>query len=141
MPAILGNALLYRYIYSIKSLEEIAAKLEEVDPLNFYCGGSGEQKMYEYKIKKFLVESAMGMTSERVWHGEYDSFGGVIVAKDDGDLVCFHIYDFNMFRTYLLQNTKLEQPSTGEDADNPGSARIGGKNYNFGWLYRDEEGQ
>lgn len=62
----------------------------------------------------------MGMTSENIWLGEYDSFGGVIVAKNDGDIVCFHIYDFNLFRNYLLNNTKFEQASTGENESQPG---------------------
>ncbi len=77
------------------------------------------------------------MTSETPWLGEYDSFGGVIIAKNDGDIVCFHIYDFNLFRSYLLNNTKFEQPSTGEDKYNPGNKRAKGKKYYYGWLDKD----
>lgn len=141
MPAIVGYALLYRWLYRKSDLKEVTGLLEEKDPLNFYDGEESEQKLYEYKIKKFLVESAMGMTSEAVWHGEYDSFGGVIIAKNDGDVVCFHIYDFNLFRNYLLNNTKFEQPATGEDEDNPGFPRIGGKKYYYGWLYTEDDRQ
>ena len=137
MPAIMGYALLYRWIYREPFLSSVAELLEQNDPLNFYRGEPSEQKLYEYKIKKFLVESAMGMTAEKPWHGEYDSFGGVIIAKEDGDVVCFHIYDFNLFRTYLLNNTMFEQPSTGEDKDNPGTSRTTGKKYYYGWLYED----
>ena len=94
--------------------------------------------MYVYKLKKFLAESAMGMTSENIWLGEYDSFGGVIVAKNDGDIVCFHIYDFNLFRNYLLNNTKFEQASTGEDETHPGLENHNAKKkYYFGWLYEE----
>ncbi|MBK6354909.1 MAG: HpaII family restriction endonuclease [Saprospiraceae bacterium] len=88
------------------------------DPLNFYNGEQSEQKLYDYKLKKFLAECAMGMTSEKPWQGIYDATGGVIICKQDGDIVCFHIYDFNLLREYLLKNTKFEQPSTGEDKDN-----------------------
>jgi len=137
MPAIMGYALLYRWIYREPFLSTVAELLEQNDPLNFYRGEPSEQKLYEYKIKKFLVESAMGMTAETPWHGEYDSFGGVIIAKEDGDVVCFHIYDFNLFRNYLLHNTIFDQPSTGEDEDNPGNARTTGKKYYYGWLYED----
>lgn len=137
LPSILGWALYYRWLTSKSSLLEVTSLLEENDPLNFYNGKESQQKLYEYKIKKFLVESAMGMTSEKPWLGEYDSFGGVIIAKNDGDLVCFHIYDFNLFRNYLLNNTVFEQPSTGEDQDNPGNERLTGKKYYYGWLYKD----
>lgn len=137
LPSILGWSLYYRWLTSTSSLLEVTTLLEENDPLNFYNGKESQQKLYEYKIKKFLVESAMGMTSEKPWLGEYDSFGGVIIAKNDGDLVCFHIYDFNLFRNYLLNNTVFEQPSTGEDQDNPGNERLTGKKYYYGWLYKD----
>jgi hypothetical protein len=139
LPEIIGWSLYYRWVFRESSLTKISAILEEKDPMNFYGGDPSEQKLYEYKLKRFLTEAAMGMTSEKPWLGEYDSFGGVIIAKKDGDIVCFHIYDFNLFRNYLLNNTKFEQPSTGEDAELPGRSRASGKNYNYGWVYREDD--
>jgi hypothetical protein len=141
LPEILSHALYYRYLYKESSIKKVSALLEDKDPMNFYNNEMSEQKMYEFKIKKFLAECAMGMTSEKVWHGEYDSFGGVIIAKKDGEIVCFHIYDFNLFRNYLLNNTLFEQASTGEDENFPGTAKTkkGTKKFYYGWLY-DEEG-
>lgn len=134
LPGILAWALYFRWTKRKPSLKEISGILERKDPLNFYGGRPCEQKLYEYKLKKFLVETAMGMTSEKPWDGEYDSFGGVIIAKSDGDILCFHIYDFNLLRNYLINNTVFEQPSTGEDTDNPGHPRANGKKYHYGWL-------
>jgi hypothetical protein len=139
LPDILSYCLLYRWIYRTSVLSELAKLLENRDPLNFYNGGQFEQKLYEYKLKKFLAECAMGMTSEKPWQGIYDVIGGVIICKQDGEIVCFHIYDFNLFRDYLLNNTKFEQPSTGEDEDNPGTPRLtkGTKKYYYGWLFEE----
>lgn len=138
LPEILAWGLYYRWMDREASLSKVAQLLEDRDPLNFYDGEHSEQKLYEYKLKRFLTESAMGMTSETPWLGEYDSFGGVIIAKKDGDIVCFHIYDFNVFRTYLLENTIFEQPSTSEDGLNPGNVNLKSKKtYRYGWLYRD----
>lgn len=139
LPDILAWALYYRWIDRESSLKGISILLEKKDPLNFYNKQPSEQKLYEYKLKRFLTEAAMGMTSETPWMGEYDSFGGVIIAKNDGDVVCFHIYDFNLFRNYLLDNTKFEQPSTGEDSLNPGNSRTTGKRYYYGWLYEEDD--
>ncbi|WP_312076761.1 HpaII family restriction endonuclease [Chryseobacterium sp.] len=140
LPEILSFALYYRWIYEVSSLTKVTQLLEDKDPLNFYNREKSPQKLYEYKIKRFLTESAMGMTSETPWFGEYDSFGGVIVAKKDGDVVCFHIYDFNLFREYLINNTVFEQPATGEDEFNPGhESESSTKNYNYGWLYQEDE--
>ncbi len=141
LPEIIAFCLLYRWIYRTAELSDLANLLEDKDPLNFYNGEKSEQKLYAYKLKKFLAECAMGMTSETPWHGVYDATGGVIICKQDGDIVCFHIYDFNLFREYLLNNTKFEQPSTGEDENNPGSPRVtkGTKKYYYGWLYEEAE--
>ncbi len=139
LPEILAHCLYLRYLNRESSIEKLVDILEDSDPLNFYEGGRGQQKFYEYKIKKFLVESAMGMTSEAVWLGEYESFGGVIVAKKDGSVVCFHIYDFNLLRNYLLKRTKLEQAATGEDKNNPGhSDNDAKKKYFYGWLFKED---
>lgn len=138
LPEILSYALYYRWIYREKSLLEVANILEEKDPLNFYGGEKLEQRFYEYKIKRLLTECAMGMTSETPWSGEYDLFGGVIIVKNDGNLVCFHIYDFNLFREYLINNTMFEQAATSEDGDNPGHEKPKPKKkYFYGWLYED----
>jgi type II restriction endonuclease hpaII len=139
LPEILAHCLYLRYLNKEPSIEKLVEILEDSDPLNFYEGEKGQQKFYEYKIKKFLVESAMGMTSEAVWLGEYDSFGGVIVAKKDGSIVCFHIYDFNLLRNYLLKRTKLEQAATGEDENNPGYPDNNAKKkYFYGWLFKED---
>jgi hypothetical protein len=137
LPEIIGWSLFYRWVFRESSLTKISTILEDKDPMNFYDGKPSVQKLYEYKLKRFLTEAAMGMTSETAWLGEYDSFGGVIIAKKDGDIVCFHIYDFNLFRNYLLNNTKFEQPSTGEDSGFPGRSRLSGKNYNYGWVFEE----
>lgn len=139
LPEVIAWSLYYRYLKNEPSLVKIADLLEKEDPLGFYeTDDDNKQRMYVYKLKKFLAESAMGMTSENIWLGEYDSFGGVIVAKNDGDIVCFHIYDFNLFRNYLLNNTKFEQASTGEDKLHPGQEEpTAKKKYYFGWLYKE----
>lgn len=139
LPDILGWALYYRWFYRESSFSKVSKMLEERDPLNFYKNQPSVQKLYEYKLKRFLTEAAMGMTSETPWLGEYDSFGGVIIAKNDGDIVCFHIYDFNLFRNYLIENTKFEQAATGEDKANPGYPGKKGKNYHYGWLYESND--
>ena len=68
--------------------------------------------IYEYKIKSFLTDVALGMTPQKKWDGVYDATGGIIIVKKDGDIVCYHIYNRNDFQEYLLNNTRLEQAST-----------------------------
>lgn len=78
------------------------------------------------------------MTPETVWTGKYDATGGIIIVKENGDLVCYHIYNKTEFQDYLINNTKLEQASTSEDDNNPGFSKIlKPKPYKFGWVYEE----
>jgi type II restriction enzyme len=120
LPEILANVLLYRYAYGTKPLfTELLKKLLEQNPLKFDLSSS--HPFYEYKIKNFLTDIALGMTPETIWKGVYDATGGIIIVKEDGDIVCYHIYNRNEFQDYLLFNTKLNQTST--------------TRYDWGYLY------
>ena len=89
-------------------------------------------------MKRFLQDCAQGMTPETPWLGIYDATGGQIIVKEDGDIVCYHIYELNRFRDFLFNSTKFEKPSTSEDEDNPGHPRANAaKNYYYGWLYEE----
>jgi type II restriction enzyme len=80
-------------------------------------------KTYSYKIKRFLTDIALGMMPSKVWTGELDTTGGYLVVKNDGEILCYHIYNRNEFENYLLNNTRLEQAST--------------VRYSFGDLYKE----
>ena len=67
---------------------------------------------YEYKIKNFLVSIALGMVPSKVWDGFTKAHGGYIVVKNDGDVVCYHLYNRDEFLSYLYENTKFESASS-----------------------------
>ena len=46
------------------------------------------------------------------WTGDFEATGGYIIVKDDGDVVCYHIYNRNAFRNYMIDNTRFDTPST-----------------------------
>lgn len=142
LPQVLAYALLYKYTYQLKNWEEIIAVLNESNPLGYRI--NAKSPVYEFKIKRFLQDSAMGMTAESPWSGFYDANGGQIIVKRDGDIVCYHVYELNRYLQYLFNETNIEQPSTGEDGGNPGHIRINPKTgkpakpFLFGWLYEQD---
>lgn len=144
LPVILANALLLKYRLSLSSWFDILNELNNTNPLKYRINDNSP--VYEVKIARFLQDAAMGMTPENPWSGFYDADGGQIIVKKDGDIVCYHIYELNRFRQYLLNATRIDQPSTGEDGDNPGHVRLDPKTgkpkkpFLFGWLYK-EDGQ
>jgi len=110
LPEILANMLLYKYIDGINSMTELLNKLKNDNPCNYNL--AHDHKFYEYKIKRLLVDSALGMTGAKVWDGLYNATGGFIIVKKTGELVCFHIYNWNDFQNYLINKTKLESPDS-----------------------------
>jgi hypothetical protein len=48
----------------------------------------------------------------KVWSGKYDATGGYLIVKEDGDVLCYHVYDKNEFEDYLMANTKLDTSSS-----------------------------
>ncbi|MBR6870018.1 MAG: HpaII family restriction endonuclease [Candidatus Methanomethylophilaceae archaeon] len=98
------------YIHGISSIQDQARILESSNPLGFKI--SPGQKLYQYKIKKFLAVVALGMKPATCWNGIEDANGGYIVVKEDGEVLCYHIYNRNDFEDYLFKNTRLDTPST-----------------------------
>lgn len=85
-------------------------KVTQEDPL--HINSPEGQPMYEYKIKQFLLAFASGMTVSSPWDGSFNTNGGYIVVKEDGDVVCYHFFDRNALEEYLFNNTKFDTPST-----------------------------
>jgi len=67
---------------------------------------------YTYKIKLFLMAVALGMTPRGEWSGRTEAHGGYIIVREDGEVVCYHLYNRDQFEEYLFENTKLETPSS-----------------------------
>ena len=118
---ILSECLLYYYRGSGSRLKEIVAYLESTNPLGY---PKGEWPFYAYKLKKLLVDSALGMMPATIWDGSYDATGGYIIVKSGGDLISYHLIKKNLFEDYLLSNVKLETPSSSK--------------HNFGQVYFDD---
>lgn len=79
-----------------------------------------------FKIKSLLVSIALGMVPATHWNGLLKADGGYIIVKDDGDIVCYHLYNREHFAEYLFKNTKFDTPSSSR--------------HDFGFVY-DNQGK
>lgn len=77
-----------------------------------------------YKVKSFLRAVALGMVPSREWNTRLSTYGGYIIVRDDGMLLCYHLYNDDDFRDYLFNSTKLDTPSTSR--------------HDFGYLYEQD---
>ena len=121
LDEIVAKILLIRYSFSENRLKSLVSGLNQNNPLNYDI--SENHDFYSYKIKRLLTDIALGMVPAKVWDGKYDSTGGYLVIKEDGDILCYHIYNKNDFEDYLLNNTKLETASNSR--------------HDFGYVYKD----
>lgn len=120
MPLIVSSMLFNYYMGNGSSLTDLLKIIEQENPCNFNLDYN--HTFYEYKVKSLLTDIALGMTPAKVWQGHYDANGGYIVVKENGEILCYHVYNRNEFEDYLLKNTKLDTPS---------------HRHNFGELYKD----
>ncbi|TYA86864.1 HpaII family restriction endonuclease, partial [Seonamhaeicola marinus] len=99
LPEILSQIVFDFYSSEFSNLTDLVNKTADKNPLNFDI--ENEHKFYEYKIKRFLTDVALGMMPSKVWTGKYDATGGYLIVKENGDVLCYHIYNRNEFEDYL----------------------------------------
>lgn len=109
MPEILSEILLAYYSDKGATFPKLLQHLhdEDVQILNFKLSTED----YAYKIKALLNNAALGMVPASAWDGTLRAHGGVIIVREDGEIVCYHLYNAEAFRNYLFNNTRMESPS------------------------------
>lgn len=119
-PLILSEYILLYYSGVGKNICELTPKIMSINPCNFNL--STGQLYYEHKMKNFLTDTALGMTAASVWSGNFQATGGFIIVREDGEVLCYHIYNHNDFKDYLFKNTYFDTPDA--------------KRHDFGYIYR-----
>ena len=110
LPQILSKILLLFNTSKLNKLGDLVNEIEKINPLNF--DKSNNHNFYSYKIKRLLSDIALGMVPTTVWTGTLDSTGGYLVVKENGEILCYHIYNRNEFEDFHLNNTKIINPSS-----------------------------
>ena len=110
LPVILSELVKMFYATSHSSIVSLINEIVKQNPLNFNLDTN--HPFYQYKIKRFLTDVALGMMPSKVWTGELDATGGYLIVKEDGEIMCYHIYNRNEFENYLFTNTKLDTASS-----------------------------
>ncbi len=124
-PEIVSQMLRHYYMgeaTTVKNLaDKIAADAEFMDRIDF------TKEMLVMNIKRFLSSIALGMMPSKDWDGYTEAHGGYVIVKEDGDVVCYHLYNRDKFEDYLFHNTKLDTPSTSR--------------HGFGKIYEEDREQ
>lgn len=63
------------------------------------------------KIKKFLSAASMGLRAGQLWSGYPQDFGGLLLVKENGDVLFYYLYNLQRFEDYLFTHLRFETPS------------------------------
>jgi hypothetical protein len=97
----------------VTGLSEIVEIVAERNPCKYKTTCNKRLKdFYQYKMKRLIVDAALGMQPKAPWDGKYDASGGYIVVKGTGDVVCYHLYNWNALQDYLYNNLRFETPTS-----------------------------
>lgn len=121
LPKICAYMLAEYYSSGVNTVQRSLNALIGSNPLNYNL--SKGQPFYQYKFKKFLTDSALGMLPSKPWDGRADATGGYIIVREDSEVLCYHLFNRNEFENYLISNTKFETASTSR--------------HDFGYIYED----
>lgn len=125
LPSILAEILYLFFTSKSSNTVDLVNDISKMNPLGFNLDNN--HPFYSYKLKRLLTDIALGMMPSKVWNGELDATGEYLVVKEDGEVLCYHIYNRNEFEDYLLNNTKLDTPSS--------------TRYDFGTVYSENNQQ
>ena len=121
-PLIISEYLIQYYSSNGSLISELTPKVREVNPCKLNT--SMPHLYYEHKMKNFLTDIALGMTPATPWTGNFQATGGYIIVREDGEILCYHIYNHNEFQEYLFKNTRFDTPSASR--------------YDFGYIYQED---
>ena len=112
LPEIIHRMLLFFYLTDARTVIQLLSKVEQENFMNFDL--ENYPLFYRRKVANMLVDAALGMVPRTEWNGQYAATGGYLVVKEDGDVLCYHFYDRNLFENYLLNNTQFSTPGKHE---------------------------
>ena len=108
LPEIITSCVYAHYFENCKTSEDLISYLKHTNPRHY---SPANLSFYETKYKRFLRSAALGMKPSFVWNDEDDATGGYIIAKPNGELVAFFIYNRKLLDEYLYKRTFFERGS------------------------------
>lgn len=110
LRSILAEIIRIKHLNPSFQLSKLLEHLSSLNPLNI--DALAANLIYGRKLKEFLSAIALGMTQDKVWTGAQNPNEYKWVFKNGDFILPHHILKKSDFENYLLNNTKLETPSS-----------------------------
>lgn len=108
MPQILAWLLYTSFSTGERRIDKLTDMITEANPMGFPM--TVNTKLYEAKVKRLLMDFALGMLPGQPWEAT-DLASGVLVVKPSGNIDCYHVLYKDTLEEYLFHDLKFETAS------------------------------
>ena len=108
MPQILAWLLYTSFSTGERRIDKLTEMITKANPMKFPM--TVNTKHYEAKVKRLLMDFALGMLPSQPWEAT-DLASGVLVVKPSGNIDCYHVLYKDTLEEYLYHDLKFETAS------------------------------
>lgn len=114
-PRMMAEMLRVMHLDGITRVSELTERIKEINPLKIKDELIRKHGFYEFKMKQFLMALALGMRPAKQYDGTDSAVSGFVFVDGNGQLLCYHKGEKEVFTDFLFQNSRLEKGSTEKD--------------------------
>lgn len=108
MPQILAWLLYTSFSTGERRIDKLTEMITEANPIGFPM--TVNTKHYEAKVKRLLMDFALGMLPSQPWEAT-DLASGMLVVRSSGNIDCYHVLYKDTLEEYLYHDLKFETAS------------------------------
>ena len=108
IPELVSKLLLYFFVERESSIDSNLRNLYDSGCLSDFT--DEDLQSFTVKIKRLLSAILLGIFPSKKWDGKFEA-KGLIVVKNNGDQVGFHLVDISVLEDFLFENVCFDTPS------------------------------
>lgn len=114
-PRVLSEMVRMMHLDGITRISELTERIKEINPLKIKDELINKHCFYEFKMKQFLLALALGMRPAKIYNGTDSAVEGLLLVDSNGEVLCYHKSQREVFADFLYRNTRLEKGSVDKD--------------------------
>lgn len=114
-PRMLAEMVRTMHLDGIARVSELTDRIKEMNILKIKDELINKHSFYEFKMKQFLLALALGMRPAKIYNGTDSAVEGILLMGTDGEVLCYHKSERQVFADFLYQNTRFEKSSVDKD--------------------------
>lgn len=103
------------YMEDVMKINELTARMNELNPLKVKSELIEKHHYYEYKVKQLLLACASGMRPTKIYRGQDQLPFYTIFINPNGQLMAYSVYQNHCLADFLFNNSRLERGDLEKD--------------------------